>query len=172
MSQFIRRAALVAASLGLAAAGASAQQSGALPGTSQWAMQQAAAAKVDPNVVVATYTGSFVLNYTITIKSIVPSSFPIQCGASLTPSDIGSGYFYVESKTVFATRSGNTASCSVTVPYSWQLSSATTPVTTTYTIMTQGTGSSLLDRISTGNLPSVTLPTNGTTLTRSVAITI
>ena len=171
MSNAIRRVVFVAASLGLAAAGASAQQPGVHAGVAPWAMQQAAAA-ADPNATLSTFTGSFVLNFSISIKSIIPSSFPIQCNASLTPSDIGSGYFYVEQKTVYATRSGNTATCSVTVPYSWQLSSASTPVSTTFMIMTEGTGSSLLNRVSTGNLPSVTLPANATTLTRAIAITI
>ena len=168
MTKTIHRTALVAAGLALAAAGASAQH----VGTPQWAQQQAAAAKVDPNVAVATYTGTFVLNFTISIKSSIPASYPIQCSASFMPTDIGSGYFFNEEKTVLAIHSGSTGSCSITVPYSWVLSSSTAPVSTTYTVSTSGTGSSLVNRISTGSLASVPLPANTTTLTRTVAVTI
>ena len=172
MIRFNRRGALVAAGLCLAAAGASAQQSVARSAPAPWATQRAAAPMVDPNVALSTFGGSFVLNFTITIKSIIPSSFPIQCGATLMATDMAAGGIFSEDKIVFATRSGNTATCSITVPYSWSLSSASTPVSTTYMITTTGTGSSLFERISTGMLPSITVPVNGTTSTRAIAITI
>jgi hypothetical protein len=106
------------------------------------------------------------------LKSIVPGAFPIHCTASFTTVD-GSGLVYSEYKVVVATRTSNTATCSITVPYSWVLlSTGSAMVQTQYTVGTEGTGSSLVMRQATGTLAPVALPANTTTLTRSVAVTI
>ena len=171
MTRSIHRSALVAAGFCLAAAGASAQQSGAHAGAAPWAVQAAAA--VDPNVAVATYTGTFFLSFTIAVKSSIPTNFPIQCSATMTVTDIANGAFYSESKAGVATRTGNTATCSLTVPYAWSLSSGSLQVATNYMVSATSTGgSSFVSRFSSGALPSVTVPVNGTTLSRPVAVTI
>jgi hypothetical protein len=168
----IVRHATVVAGLSLACIAASAQQAPARAGLPTWMSTAPAGTFVDPNVATSTFTGTFVLNFTVTIKSIVPGAFPIHCTATILPID-ASGLSYTEIKSVAGTRSSNTATCSISIPYSWILASTgTAMVQTQYMVGTQGTGSSLVLREATGSLPGVTLPANTTTLTRSVAVTI
>ena len=171
MNCIVRRAALVAG-LSLVTLVASAQQAPAHAAVPSWmAPPLAAQTAADPNAATATYTGTFVLNFTITIKSIVPGAVPIHCTGIFSPLD-ASSLNYSDYKTVVAVRSGNTATCALSVPYSWVLANASALVSTQYIVGTEGTGSSLVMRQASGSLGTVTLPANTTTLTRSVAVTI
>jgi hypothetical protein len=71
-----------------------------------------------------TYTGTLVYNFTITVDANISSSAKIQCTATAEFIDgtVPSENFISESATVIATRSGSTATCSPTIPYSWTLS--------------------------------------------------
>jgi hypothetical protein len=119
----------------------------------------------------ATYTGTFVLKFVVTLKSNIPADWPIQCVQTVTPLDSG-GYYYTDSKTVQATRSGSTATCSVIVYYSWVLTSPSDMVSTSYVVVTYGSSSGILQREAVGNLPLVALPANGGTVTRTVNVTL
>ena len=170
-NRLVRHATLVVG-LSLTCLAASAQQAPTRGGSPAWLQAAPAGTFVDPNVATSTFTGTFVLNFTVTIKSIVPGAFPIHCTATMTAID-ASSLVYSETKIVAATRTSNTATCSISVPYSWILASTgTAMVQTNYQVGTEGTGSSLVYRMATGTLPSVVLPANTTTLTRSVAVTI
>lgn len=118
----------------------------------------------------STYTGTFSFRFTVTLKSGVPSDYPIQCSASVSPID-SSGLYYSDVKTVLASRTGSTATCNLSIYYSWVLANSSALVTTTYWVATSG-ASSLVSREAIGSLPKVTLPANGGSLSRSVAVTL
>jgi hypothetical protein len=118
-------------------------------------------------------TGTFVVNFTITIKSVFPATYVIGCNVSATVAEIsGAGVnIILEEATVAGTRTGNTAKCTVTIPYSWALlNPATATVSLTYSLSaskaTAATG--LLARSSTGGIASIPLPANGVTTTQAV----
>ena len=156
---------------------------------------------------VSVATGKIVTNFTITVSSAIPSHTPITCNVSASVSDFNTstfaGYnFLNDSATVIATRSAGSARCTVTIPYSWNLSyRSTDQVSLSYNIdagpcgasalfSTQaiiGSGSRpdeplavdttragrLVDRCSSQNLAPITsIPTDGATTTETVKATI
>jgi hypothetical protein len=78
---------------------------------------------LDPTL--TNYYGTYVITLTITISSNISTSDVIVCTASLSTDDPGGGLFSEDAAAV-ASRSGNTATCKVVIPYSWFL---TTPGT-------------------------------------------
>ncbi|HEX6899766.1 MAG TPA: hypothetical protein VF789_08635 [Thermoanaerobaculia bacterium] len=120
-------------------------------------------------------TGTIIVNITITIKSAIPAASPISCGVSATMADIdisaGSVNVISETATVVATRTGNTAKCTVTIPYSWTvMNSASAKVSLTYNLIggkaTATTG--LQVRSSIGPIANIPVPANGSTTTKTV----
>ncbi len=89
---------------------------------------------------------------------------------SLTPFDVSTGMITIESKTAVAAHSGATATCTATIYYLWNLSSSSAMVNTNYTITAACSGTSLIERMSSGQLPSVQVPANGASLTRTVDV--
>ena len=74
-------------------------------------------------------TGTIVVNFSITINSSIPSTAELACHAAAQVTDgpaTGPKNVIVEGSTVAATRSGSSASCTVTLPYSWNLVTPTT----------------------------------------------
>ena len=129
--------------------------------------------KMIPEAANTTYTGSFVFNINMTIKPGLPATgYPLMCTVTVSGMDMN-GLMYTETKTSLAVRSGSTATCSnLTLYYAWSLADTSMPVNTQYEISAQGSGTSLVYRMSTGNLASVSLPANGTTLTRTINVTL
>lgn len=123
------------------------------------------------NLAMATYNGNFILKFTITLKSGIPADWPIQCQGGVQPLD-SSGLYYNDTKVVYATRSGNTATCSMSIYYAWSLADSDAQVTTSYYVSTYGTSTSLASRYAYGTLPRVTLPANNGTLSRNVNVTL
>ena len=81
----------------------------------------------------ATFGGKFVFNFTITVSSTLASTAKILCEASASTEDAATLNFITETASVTATRSGSTATCTVTIPYSWNLtSSSSDKVSLTY----------------------------------------
>jgi len=68
-----------------------------------------------------TGTGKFVVNFTITVASTLPTTDVSACGVTASLLDVGSTFEILESATFAATRSGSTAKFTVTIPYSWTL---------------------------------------------------
>jgi hypothetical protein len=148
------------------------------------------AAKPTPNAVednpdvgqaaLTTFGGSFVFKITITIKSTNLGTDTIACTAGVDVIDINSTTFVItgvwdEGAAVAATRSGSTATCTVTIPYSWSLANGSTDtVNLDYGIEVPGSASNppLPDRFNSHSLPSMHVPANGTTTTVTVAATI
>jgi hypothetical protein len=123
----------------------------------------------------ANNTGTIIVNITITIKSAIPATSPISCGvsASVTDIDISTGGINIISElaTVAATRTGSTAKCTVTIPYSWTvLNSASAKVSLTYNLsMGKATATTGLQvRVSSGTIANISVPANGSTTTKAV----
>jgi hypothetical protein len=125
---------------------------------------------------VTTFNGTFVVNFTITLTSSIPTADKISCLATATVFDTASTNTIEETAAVAATRTGTTATCKVTIPYSWQLASGTTDqVQLTYEISAPGiltTTNGLPLRTSLGGLGHIAVPKNGTTTTETVVATI
>ena len=123
-----------------------------------------------------TFTGTFVFNFTINVKANISSTAKIQCTATATVLDLGSGNDIIESNTVLATRSGTTATCSPTIPYSWNLASSTSDkVSLGWTLSAPGQATSTAvvpARLSEQfSFASFAVPANGTTTTETLTPT-
>lgn len=148
------------------------------------------AAKPTPNAVednpdvgqaaLTTFGGSFVFKFTIAVKSTNLGTDTISCYADVDVIDENMTTFvftgvYTEEAAVAATRSGATATCTVTIPYSWALANGSTDmVNPSYGIEAPASTSNppLPNRISTHSLPSMHVPANGSTTTVTVTATI
>ncbi len=132
--------------------------------------------------VVSVATGKIVTNFTITVASVLPSTVPITCGVSATVEDVNNSTFTItnsifEQASVIATRNGTTsAKCTVTIPYSWNLSNrATDKVDLSYTInafSNSTTAGSVVLRTSSQTIGAISIPVNGATTTETVNATI
>jgi len=75
----------------------------------------------------STYTGTFVVNFTITVSSAIPATETIGCVAGASLVDTGTVHAIVDLAASAVTRgTGSTVTCTVTIPYSWKLASAST----------------------------------------------
>lgn len=128
-----------------------------------------------------TFAGSWVFKVTITIKSTLPTSDAIACTATASvfdsnpnpPFNVFTSYDEVAS--VQATRSGSTATCTVTIPYSWSLDFASTDtVALDFAISVPGffisTTNALPNRVHDHSLPSHKVVSGGATFTLSETI--
>lgn len=126
------------------------------------------------------FTGKLVFSFTITIQSSIPSSSNIACEASAEIDDAGAGGqgpLITEAAAVAATRSGTTATCTVNVPYAWNLlNSSTDKVQLSYVISAPSSAfsgtSGLPARISTNIFGTIKVPANGATTTQTIKATI
>ena len=121
----------------------------------------------------ATFGGKFVFNFSITVSSALPSTTKIFCEA--TASTVDPLNLITETASVMATRSGSTANCTVTIPYSWNLSSSSTDrVSLLYQVIAgvPSTTTPLATRSSSQSLPQTKVPANGATTTETIAATI
>lgn len=148
------------------------------------------AARPAPNVIednpdvgqaaLTTFGGSFVFKFTITVKSTNLGTDTIACSANLEVFDENLTTFvlsgsYTEEAAVAATRSGSTATCTVTIPYSWSLANGSTDtVSLSYGIEAPASASNppLPNRINARSLASIHVPANGATTTVTVTATI
>jgi hypothetical protein len=115
--------------------------------------------------------GKFVVDFTITIASAIPLTDTIACSVTATVEGID------ETATVAAVRKGGTATCAVTVPYSWSLLSAITDeVGLTYDhsnnlFTTLGVSAGLPLRTSHHPIALIKVPANDATTTETVIAT-
>ena len=141
------------------------------------ALAQPAADAEPPTV--TTFTGKFVFKFTITVDATIAATAKIACSASAAVDDNltgGAPSFISEAAVALATRSGSTATCTVNIPYSWNLTTASTDtVTLGYSIIAPievavVTGA-LPSRTSSANLASIKVPANGATTTETITAT-
>lgn len=125
-----------------------------------------------------TFTGKIVVTFTITVSSTIAATTKIGCETDVEVEDVGTGNFISESAGSDVARgSGTTVVCKTTIPYSWNLATASTDsVIMTYTIsspvaISVATAEFPL-RISAQSLPTIKVPASGTTTTIAVAATI
>jgi len=127
---------------------------------------------VDPETTFTTYTGEIVFKLTVTIKSSISTSTAIYCLGDADVSDT-SGVYHDEEAVVVAARSGSSATCTVTVPYSWALSDASSDaVSLEYSVIAGNATTEQFDRASDHGLVSIKVPANGATTTETEAVTI
>ncbi len=124
-----------------------------------------------------TVTGKLVFNATITVSSTIPTTDVIACSASAVVVDTSSGINVIENAGVAAKRSGSTAICSVTIPYSWNLVSPTADfVNLTFRVTVPGQitnpATLLPSRGSEQMLGRIPVPPSGTTTTQTLKVTI
>jgi len=119
-------------------------------------------------------SGDFAVTFNISVKSSIPSTDTIACTFNASVYETTTGKDFTDSMTVAATRSGATATCKLTMFYSWPLTSPTTDlVNLTYTVSAGGTGSAVLpNRESFQTLSSIKVPAVGATTTEIIASTI
>jgi hypothetical protein len=121
-----------------------------------------------------TYTGKFVVNFTITISSSVPTSDTIACDVDVIVIDASGDI--TDDLSVSATRSGSTATCSVTIPYSWAVTSTTDAVYVAYDVSAPPqplvSSSTFPRRYSAHPIAKITVPANGATTTYNITPTI
>jgi len=128
-----------------------------------------------------TFASTFTFKITANIKSTLPSTDAIACTAEASVEDTNTSTFtitgaYDEEASVQATRSGSTATCTVTIPYSWQLSFGNTDtVSLTVSVSAPGffisTTNALPNRFHTHTLPSIKgVPSSGATFTLTETI--
>lgn len=138
-----------------------------LPAVQQQADEAAAAP--------TTFGGTFAFTFTITVSSTIGSTVKIGCEGQAVVSDANGTY--LESAAVAVTRgTGSTVSCTVKIPYSWALSSASTDhVQLTYSILSPVSASATAgfpNRSSVHTLPPILVPANGATTNVTVTATI
>jgi hypothetical protein len=122
-----------------------------------------------------TVSGIFKISFVITLASSVPTTDVIVCKLSAVPE-----YDSIsDAATAPATRIGSTATCTVTLPYKWTLPATTTPgeISLVYDIgdnlASIGYPQETILRETSAQVfdPPITVPTNGTVTTKSVAVT-
>jgi hypothetical protein len=121
-----------------------------------------------------TYTGKFVVNFTITISSSVPTSDTIACDVDLIVIDASGDI--TDDLSVSATRNGSTATCTVTIPYSWAITSTSDAVYVAYDVSAPPqpllSTSTFPRRYSAHPIAKITVPANGATTTYNITPTI
>jgi hypothetical protein len=120
-------------------------------------------------------TGTYTINFTITVASSIPATYDISCSSELevTGDKVGT---VVETASALATRSGSTATCTVTIPYSWNLETPTTDkLYVSYYLLTPANGKTVNPApVRTSHLDSpytTGVPATGTTTTVNVTST-
>lgn len=132
----------------------------------------------------APVTGTFVAKFTIKLVTPVPSGSQVLCelNANLFEENTTTGTVsneIEEDAAAKATVSGSTASCTVSIPYSWTLATPSSDTVNLgyylYIVNPTGANESALTRSSTQFLPgagSIKVPASGTTTTYTVNSTL
>jgi len=120
-------------------------------------------------------TGKYVFNVTITVSSVLPTTAVITCELSGGVDDLLTGLFSND-VAVTAKRTGNTATCTLTMPYEWYLGEPTKDTVAldlevSATAGTFGTSGFYEESFIAPEITS-TVPANGTTTTKNVTTTI
>jgi hypothetical protein len=120
-------------------------------------------------------TGTFVYDVTITVSSVLPTTAVITCDLSGGVDDLLTGVFWNEVG-VTAKRRGNTATCTLTMPNSWDLEEPTKDtleldLAVTASVGSFGTTGYYYEEFIAPGTTSI-VPKTGTTTTKSVSATI
>jgi hypothetical protein len=129
--------------------------------------QATAAAATSPT------TGKMVFNFTVNVVSSLPSNEIIICAITATVFEVANVLHIEEEAQVIATRSGSKATCTVNIPYSWPLTTASQDmVGLGFSVSAANATAAVLGRLTNQSLPSIKVPSSGSTTTRSISATI
>jgi len=119
------------------------------------------------------FSGKFVYAISVTVKSTIPGADVIACTGTASTAD-GGVREITETASVAATRSAGAASCTVSIPYSWSLTSSSTDIVIVgYSISAPATGTAgLPNRFSNQIIAQIHVPANGSTTTETIHATI
>ena len=120
-------------------------------------------------------TGKIVFNVTITISSALPASAVITCLATGGVADAATGEFS-NVAAVTAKKTGTTATCTVSVPYSWDLATPAKDIVE-FDLSVEATSGTLgsatfYEEAFTAPAITIKVPANGATTTETIATTI
>jgi hypothetical protein len=120
-------------------------------------------------------TGKFVFNITIAVNPGLPSTSKISCTASVAVEEAATVSLFEDNGAAAATRSGSTATCSITLPYGWYLTTPTTDMVTLNIQVASVTGKvgtlPYSDGLSSQTL-SIKVPASGSTTTETISTAI
>jgi hypothetical protein len=124
-----------------------------------------------------TVTGTFKVVISIKVVSVIPTDDLILC--KVTASVSGADSNTTEAYQVAATRSTGAATCTVTIPYSWELESPTTDtvnlaydITNSEAALLEVTTPPVRETIQNITKPPISIPANGTVTTKDVSVTM
>jgi hypothetical protein len=140
---------------------------------------------LEPEVTPAPVAGTIEVTFTVTLKTALPTgsqlAFFVDLSANSINSGTGKSVTYHEQSTVYAkTTSATTATCTVSIPYSWALPADSTTVRNdlegTYQVIGSSASGGLAgsERSSGGTflVPTNTFPATGATTKYSVPVTL
>jgi len=134
------------------------------------AVPQALTSNGEVAALTAATTGKFVFNFTISVQSALASTVGIECNASAETFEATTQHTILEDAAVSATRTGSTAKCTVTIPYSWVLTTPTTDmVTLSYQLSAPTAAPALPSRLSTQTVAVIKVPLTGATTTETIS---
>jgi hypothetical protein len=124
-----------------------------------------------------TFTGSIVVNFTVTVSSAIASTTQIGCVVGATFVDNSTTAIEEIATTAVPRGSGSTVACSVTIPYSWGLATAAKDtVNVSYSVLSPinitTPAAEFPKREHATPLTKFTVPASGTTTTLTVAARI
>jgi len=130
--------------------------------------------KVTPDSpAVAPTTGKIVFNATIALNPGLSPTAKLICTATAATSEAANLVFFTDFGTVAATRSGATATCSITLPYGWTLATPTADFMSLGFSVSSSTGVALPIVGATSQQDfTLKVPPSGTTTTQVVALSI
>jgi hypothetical protein len=115
-------------------------------------------------------TGKLVFTFTVTISSTTLTTAAVSC--TLEAYVIGATDNYIESAAAAATGTGASRTCTVTLPYSWILTTAATDtISLSYDVEAINTTSGAY-RDSAHSPAAIKVPATGTTTTETYAVTL
>lgn len=121
-------------------------------------------------------TGKFVFNIKIDVNPGLPTTAKIGCSASLATADTATADAFENDGVAVATRSGSTATCSITVPYGWFLATPTKDEVGIGVVIESETGTlgtpPYQVGTSTQELILTAVPANGATTTENITTSI
>ena len=117
-------------------------------------------------------TGKIVLTLTVNLVSTFPTTEAFSCGLTAAAVD-SSGLSFIDSEQIAATKAGTTLTCTITLNYSWALTTPTVDrMTITYQVNGAAGTNGLPVRIAQHGVAVMTVPATGKTtpFTLSTAI--
>ena len=116
-------------------------------------------------------SGKIILTLTTTLTTSFPTTEVFSRGLNATVADVLSGLTFSDTIFVTATRSGNTLSCTVSLPYAWDLVSPTQDIMLGWYSVNASTGTGNPTHVAQHGVASVHGVPNGTSsFTRSTVI--